>query len=114
MFPVEERIYEIMESKILFTALQVFAFGLFSRLSETSPITAPIVFISIGLVTGKLGLNWFAFDMDLKLLEVIAEIKLPPAKPEVYWVTPSKGSYCGQAACHIKLNCSKHCSWLSC
>lgn len=65
-----------MESIIFFTALLIFSFGLFSKLSEISPITAPMVFVSIGMLTGELGLNWFAFDMDLKLLEILAEVTL--------------------------------------
>ena len=31
------------------------------------------------------------------------EVKLPPAKPEAYWVTPSKGFNCAQSALYSKL-----------
>lgn len=65
-----------MESIIFLTALLIFTYGLFSKLSEASPITAPMVFVSIGLLTGKLALDLFQFELDLHLLETIAEITL--------------------------------------
>ena len=48
-----------MEKLLFFGAVLVFAFGLFSRLADKSPITAPMVFVGVGLLASPLGLNLF-------------------------------------------------------
>ena len=48
-----------MEELLFFSAILVFAFGLFSGLADKSPITAPMVFVGVGLLAGPLGLNLF-------------------------------------------------------
>ena len=42
---------------IIFAALLIFFYGLVSRLSEKSPITAPMVFAGIGILASPMALN---------------------------------------------------------
>jgi NhaP-type Na+/H+ or K+/H+ antiporter len=65
-----------MDKAIFFVALLIFGFGLFSRLSERSPITAPMVFVAVGLIVGPLGLGWFTSKLDSELVQTIAEVTL--------------------------------------
>jgi hypothetical protein len=44
---------------IIFAALLTFFYGLISRLSDRSPITAPMVFAGIGILAGPLAFNMF-------------------------------------------------------
>ena len=39
-----------MEKAILLAAILTFGFGLFSRLADRSPITAPMVFAAVGIL----------------------------------------------------------------
>ena len=65
-----------MDETILFTALLIFAFGLFSRLSDRSPITAPMIFVAVGILVGPLGLDLFKSNPDSGLVQTIAEVTL--------------------------------------
>ncbi len=42
---------------LIFAALLIFVYGLFSRLSERSPVSAPMVFVAVGILVSPLGLN---------------------------------------------------------
>jgi len=65
-----------MEEAILLTAILTFCFGLFSRLADRSPVTAPMVFAAVGILLGPLGLGVFRLKIDTELIKVIAEITL--------------------------------------
>ncbi len=65
-----------MDKAVLFTALLVFAFGLFSRLSDRSPVTGPMIFVSMGLLLGPLGLDLFQSKLDSELVQIIATVTL--------------------------------------
>jgi NhaP-type Na+/H+ or K+/H+ antiporter len=65
-----------VEELLFFSAILVFAFGLFSRLADKSPITAPMVFVGVGLLAGPLCLHLFDAKIDSKLVEIIAEVTL--------------------------------------
>ena len=65
-----------MDKTILLAAVLIFGFGLFSQLTERSPITAPMVFVAVGLILGPLGLNWFTLKFDSELVQTIAELTL--------------------------------------
>jgi sodium/hydrogen antiporter len=61
---------------IIFAALLIFLYGLVSRVSERSPITAPMVFAGIGMFSGPLALNILDVKLDATLVKLIAEITL--------------------------------------
>ena len=61
---------------LIFAALMIFIFGLFSRLSERSPITAPMVFVAVGILIGPLGFGLFELQVNSGLVSVITEITL--------------------------------------
>lgn len=65
-----------MEELIFFAAPLVFVFGLFSALADKSPITAPMVFVAVGLLASPLCLNLFHADADTGGVQIIAEITL--------------------------------------
>jgi len=60
----------------LLAALLNFIFGLFSRLSERLPITAPMFFAGVGILVSPLGFGWFDVKVDADLIKVLAEITL--------------------------------------
>ncbi|HAR94586.1 MAG TPA: sodium:proton antiporter [Deltaproteobacteria bacterium] len=61
---------------LIFGALLIFAYGLFSRMSERSPISAAMVFVSVGMAAGPLGYNFIALGMTSATARVIAELTL--------------------------------------
>ncbi|MBI4965488.1 MAG: cation:proton antiporter [Desulfomonile tiedjei] len=61
---------------IIFAALLIFFYGLISRLSEQSPITAPMVFAGIGILAGPLVLDLFEVKVTATIVRLIAEIAL--------------------------------------
>jgi sodium/hydrogen antiporter len=61
---------------IMFAALLIFLYGLISRVSERSPVTAPMVFAGIGILAGPLALNLFDVKLSATLVKLIAEITL--------------------------------------
>ena len=65
-----------MEELIFFAALMVFAFGLVSALADRSPVTAPMVFTTVGIVASPLGLGLLAVDVASGAVQVAAEITL--------------------------------------
>jgi NhaP-type Na+/H+ or K+/H+ antiporter len=60
----------------LIVALALFAFGLWSRWVEERAITAPMLFVSLGVMTGPLLLDWSAPGIDAEGLKTIAELTL--------------------------------------
>jgi sodium/hydrogen antiporter len=61
---------------LIFGALLIFAYGLFSRISERSPISAAMVFVSVGMLAGPLGLDFVELTMTSATARVIAELTL--------------------------------------
>ena len=61
---------------IIFAALLIFLYGLFSQLSERSPITAPMVFVAVGIFVSPLGLDLFALETSSGLVGIITELTL--------------------------------------
>jgi NhaP-type Na+/H+ or K+/H+ antiporter len=61
---------------IIFAALLAYVFGLFSKLSERSPITGPMVFVAVGILAGPLGFDWLEVSVNAELVRVMAEIAL--------------------------------------
>jgi len=61
---------------LFFAAVLVFLFGLVSRLSERSPVTAPMFFMAIGVLVSPIGLNLFNVDFEAESTKVLAEITL--------------------------------------
>ena len=61
---------------IFFCALLIFLFGLVSRLSERSPITAPMFFMAVGILVSPLGLDLFHMDIAASSAQILAEITL--------------------------------------
>ena len=49
---------------IIFAALLIFCYGLISRVSERSPISAPMVFAGIGILAGPLALDLFEVNLN--------------------------------------------------
>ncbi len=60
----------------LLTAFLIFAFGLFSKVSEKLPVTAPMVFVGVGILVGPLGFDLFQVTVNTELITVLAEITL--------------------------------------
>ena len=61
---------------IVLVALIVFAFGLFSSRLERSIISAPIVFVTVGIVVSPLGLDLVELGLGAEALHIIAELTL--------------------------------------
>ena len=58
---------------VIFTALLILIFGLFSHLSERSPLTGPMFFVLTGLLFGAAGLDLFELHLTADLVKVMAE-----------------------------------------
>ncbi|MEM8766143.1 MAG: sodium:proton antiporter [Pseudomonadota bacterium] len=61
---------------ILFLAILTLAYGLISRVSERMPITAPMIFVTVGIAVGPLGLGWFDSTLEDSVIRLVAEITL--------------------------------------
>ena len=60
----------------IFAALLTLAYGFFSKLSERSPVSAAMVFVSVGILAGPLGFDFIDLGMKSASVRVIAEITL--------------------------------------
>lgn len=60
----------------LLTALLILVYGLFSRVSENLPITAPMVFAGVGVLVSPLGLGLFDVTVKAALIKTLAEVTL--------------------------------------
>jgi len=61
---------------IIFAAAMIFIYGLFSRVSDRSPITAPMVFVAMGILVGPLGLNYFHMEVEGEFVHILTEVTL--------------------------------------
>lgn len=60
----------------LLTALLILLFGLFSKVTERLPVTAPMVFVAVGMLVSPIGLGLFDVQVNSELIKVIAELTL--------------------------------------
>ncbi|MCP5517275.1 MAG: cation:proton antiporter [Verrucomicrobiales bacterium] len=65
-----------MEELICLAALLVFVYGLVSALAARSPITAPMVFVAVGVLASPLAFDLFEAEVDSEGVQLIAEITL--------------------------------------
>ena len=61
---------------IVFTALLIFGYGIFSKLSERSIITAPMFFVIIGMLASTFPVGIFKEGINAPFVKVIMEITL--------------------------------------
>ncbi|KKD00297.1 cation:proton antiporter [Photobacterium halotolerans] len=61
---------------LIFFALLLFAFGLFSKLAERNWLTGPMVFMSLGILASPLALNLFHVAPELEAVTLVAELAL--------------------------------------
>jgi NhaP-type Na+/H+ or K+/H+ antiporter len=61
---------------VLIVALALLAFGLWSRWIEQRAVTAPMLFVALGVITGPLLFDWSAPDVEADGLKTIAELTL--------------------------------------
>jgi sodium/hydrogen antiporter len=61
---------------LILGALLIFSYGLVSRLAERSPITAPMVFVAIGILASPLGIGILSVKVDAALVQIIASVTL--------------------------------------
>lgn len=61
---------------IIFAAALTFTYGLFSRLADRSPLTAPMFFVGMGVLVGPLGLGLFHMEADGEFVHILTEIAL--------------------------------------
>lgn len=61
---------------LVFAALLIFLFGLFSKFLEKTPITPPMVFVAMGIVVSPLCLDIFELHASSSLVKIVTEITL--------------------------------------
>lgn len=61
---------------IIFAAAMIFIYGLFSKASDRSPITAPMVFVTMGILVSPLGFNFFHMEVKGELIHILTEVTL--------------------------------------
>lgn len=66
----------IEPTSLVIVALCVFVFGLMSRRIESSPLTAPMLFSTIGLLAGPMCFGWIDLRIDGATTHVIIEVTL--------------------------------------
>ena len=61
---------------LIFFALLIFSFGLFSRLAERKYITGPMFFMTIGILASTLVFNLFEVHFEMEPVKLVAELAL--------------------------------------
>jgi len=61
---------------LILGAVLIFSYGLVSRLAERSPITAPMVFVAIGILASPLVTGILSVKIDAGLVQIIASVTL--------------------------------------
>ena len=61
---------------LIFTAVLIFGFGLVSRKSSHAMITAPMVFVAIGLIAGFSNIDFLHGGIQAPFIKIVAEITL--------------------------------------
>jgi len=63
-------------AEILIVAAAIYCFALISERLAMSPITAPMVFATVGLVVGSGGFGWFDLDLQGETVAILVEATL--------------------------------------
>lgn len=61
---------------IVFTAFLILGYGLFSRLAEKSAVTAPMVFVAVGIITSLLPIQLLQEGAKAPAVKIMAEVTL--------------------------------------
>ena len=61
---------------IIFAAAMIFVYGLFSKAADSSPLTAPMFFVVMGILVGPLGFDLFHMEPDGGLVHILTEVTL--------------------------------------
>jgi len=61
---------------LIFFALLIFAFGLFSRLAERKSVTGPMFFMTVGILGSSIGFGFFHVSPELGPVKLVAELAL--------------------------------------
>ena len=61
---------------LIFFALLIFSFGLFSRFAERNSVTGPMVFMTVGILASPLVFNLFSATPELAPVTLVAELAL--------------------------------------
>lgn len=61
---------------IIFAAAMIFIYGLFSKVADRSPITAPMVFVAMGILVSPVGLDFFHMDINGEVVHILTEVTL--------------------------------------
>ena len=61
---------------LIFFALLIFSFGLFSRLAEQRHITGPMFFMTVGILASSLVFNLFEIHYEMESVKLVAELAL--------------------------------------
>ena len=61
---------------IIFAAVMTIVYGLFSKVAERSPITAPMFFVAMGILVGPLGLGYFHMEVRGEFVHILTEVTL--------------------------------------
>lgn len=62
--------------EVLIVAVSLYAFAMVSDRLSMSPVTAPMVFTTTGLIVGTGGLGWFDLDLEAESVSVLVEATL--------------------------------------
>jgi NhaP-type Na+/H+ or K+/H+ antiporter len=62
--------------ELFIVAVAVFAYAMVSERLAMSPITAPMVFTTVGLVVGQAGLDWFDLGLGSEAVTILVEATL--------------------------------------
>jgi NhaP-type Na+/H+ or K+/H+ antiporter len=62
--------------EVLIVAVSLYAFAMVSDRLSMSPVTAPMVFTTIGLIVGTGGLGWFDLDLEAVSVSILVEATL--------------------------------------
>jgi len=65
-----------MEQAIIIAAILMFGYGIFSKLADRSPISAPMVFVSAGILLSPLCFGLFSVSIHSEVVKILAEFTL--------------------------------------
>ena len=61
---------------LIFFALLIFTFGLFSRVSERNNVTGPMLFMTVGILASSLFFGLFEVHYEMEPVKLVAELAL--------------------------------------
>jgi sodium/hydrogen antiporter len=61
---------------LILGAILIFLYGLVSRLAERSPVTAPMIFVAIGILASPLGAGILSVKIDAGVVQIVASVTL--------------------------------------